>query len=300
MRTVSIIIPCYNEEKTIQLLLESILKQTFPTEQMEVVIADGLSEDNTLLKIQEFQNAHPDLIIKVVDNQKQIIPAALNAAISAAEGEIIIRLDAHSHPNAEYVETTIANLEAGLGNNVGGVWDIRPLNDSWIAASIARAAAHPFGVGGAQYRHTDYAQEVDTVPFGGFRKSLIDEIGGFDETLLTNEDYEFNTRIRKSGRKIWLDPKIRSVYYSRPNLRELAKQYWRYGYWKVKMLSRYPETIRWRQALPPLLVLSLLGLLFLSFFNFIACCLLVLEMVSYITILMAAGIQTSIIDKKLS
>ena len=103
---------------------------------------------------------------------------------------------------------------------------------------------------------------MDTVPFGAFRRSLIDKIGLFDETLLTNEDYEFNTRIRQSGGRVWLDPEIVTVYYARSTLRDLARQYWRYGYWKFRMLRRYPDTLRWRQALPPLFVASLIGLTF--------------------------------------
>jgi hypothetical protein len=151
-------------------------------------------------------------------------------------------------------------LDEKRGQNVGGVWEIRPGNDRWIARAIAAAAGHPIGVGDARYRFTDQAGYVDTVPFGAFKRDLLDRIGMFDETLLANEDYEFNARVRQSGGKIWLDPQIRSAYYARSNLRALAKQYWRYGYWKRQMLRRYPETLRWRQALPPLFVLGLIVL----------------------------------------
>ena len=140
---------------------------------------------------------------------------------------------------------------------MGGIWDIQPQGKGWQARAIAAAAAHPFAVGDAYYRFTRAAQEVDTLPFGAFRKSLIERIGAFDEDLLTNEDYEFNVRLRKSGGRIWLDPAIRSVYFARSNLLDLARQYWRYGFWKVRMLRRHPNTIRWRQSLPPLFVLSL-------------------------------------------
>ncbi len=129
-----------------------------------------------------------------------------------------------------------------------------------MARSIAVAAAHPLGVGDAHYRFTDQAQSVDTVPFGAFRRDLVKRIGGFDETLLTNEDYEFNVRVRQGGGKIWLDPKIRSTYFARPTFTALAQQYWRYGYWKGRMLIRYPGTLRWRQALPPLFVFGIIVL----------------------------------------
>ena len=296
---ISVIIPCYNEEKTIRLLLESLLKQTYPIQEMEVVIADGMSEDGTRKEIEGFQKSHPEFTVLVVDNHKRTIPAALNTAISAARGEIIVRLDAHSVPHRDYVERSAAGLEAGLGKNVGGVWEILPGADTWIAKSIAAAAAHPFGVGDAKYRYTDQASDVDTVPFGAFRKSLVDEIGSFDENLLSNEDYEFNARIRKSGGKIWLDPGIRAGYYSRPTLRSLARQYWRYGYWKVRMLRHYPETIRWRQAIPPLFVLCILGMGLLSIWLPLARWILGAVMVSYGSVLLISGTQIMLDKRKL-
>ena len=229
MLEISIIVPCYNEEKTILLLLNAILDQTYPIEQMEVVIADGLSSDNTRANINGFQAAHPVLVIRVVDNPERSIPSGLNKAIRAAKGELIIRLDAHSIPAPDYVERCQSALRLGLGDSVGGVWDIRPLDQSWQSRAIALAASHPLGVGDAHYRYSSTAQVVDTVPFGAFHRSWVDRIGYFDETLLTNEDYEFNVRLRKAGGRIWLDPSIRSVYFARSNLTELANQYWRYG-----------------------------------------------------------------------
>jgi glycosyltransferase involved in cell wall biosynthesis len=262
---VSIIVPCYNEQSTIRLLLEALCEQTYPRSDMEVIVADGLSTDGTREVIAAFQKDVPDLSVRIVENPNRYIPSALNRAIEAARGEIIVRFDGHSKPYPDYVENCIAAHRAGLGDNVGGVWEIRPGADTWIAKSIAVAAAHPLGVGDALYRHAKQAAEVDTVPFGSFRRTLIERLGFFDESLLTNEDYELNARIRKSGGKIWLDPSIRSVYFARATLWQLLRQYWRYGFWKWRMLRRYPDTLRWRQALPPLFVLSLVGLILLSF-----------------------------------
>ena len=134
----------------------------------------------------------------MVDNPKKNIPSGLNCGLKAAVGEYIVRLDAHSVPQVDYVERCISDLRAELGDNVGGVWQIEPGGPGWVAHSISAAAAHPFGVGDARYRYTTQAGLVDTVPFGAYRRDLIDQIGYFDETLLTNEDYEFNTRIRQA------------------------------------------------------------------------------------------------------
>ena len=297
MLLVSIIIPCYNEEATIRLLLEAIYRQTFPRKNLEVIIADGFSTDRTRVEIAAFQEENPDLIIRVVDNPKKIIPAALNRGLAAANGQYIVRLDAHSMPESNYVQLCIADLEAGLGENVGGVWEIRPGSNGWIARSIAKAASHPLGVGDALYRYTTQPSIVETVPFGAFRRDTFLRLGNFDESLLTNEDYEFNTRLRLQGGKIWLDPKIRSVYFSRPNLAALARQYWRYGYWKWRMLMRYPATLRWRQALPPLFTASLIILGLLSPWLWLARIGLGIEIGLYMLVLLISSFQVAVQQK---
>ena len=293
MPKVSVIVPCYNERSTIGLLLEAIRQQTFPRPDMEVLIADGMSTDGTRDAIAAFRIDFPELDVRVVDNTLRSIPLGVNRAIEASRGEIILRLDAHSRPYPDYIENSIKALEDGRGDNVGGVWEIHPGADTWIAKSIAVAAAHPLGVGDALYRHAKHAAQVDTVPFGSFKRELIGRIGLFDESLLANEDYEFNTRIRKAGGRIWLDPSIRSIYFARSTLQELARQYWRYGYWKWRMLRRYPDTLRWRQALPPLFVLSLLGLIVFSIFEPVGLFVLAGELLFYLLIMFLAGLQSA-------
>ena len=294
MPKVSVIVPCYNEQTTIRLLLEALRGQTFPRAEMEVVIADGMSQDGTRAEIAAFQRDFPDLEVRVVDNTRQTIPSGLNRAIEASRGGIIVRSDAHSKPYPDYVANSVRALEEGRGENVGGVWEILPGAQTWIAESIAVAAAHPLGVGDALYRHAKRAAYVDTVPFGSFRRELVEQIGPFNESLLTNEDYEFNTRVREAGGRIWLDPSIRSVYFARSTLSELMRQYRRYGFWKWKMLRRYPHTLRWRQALPPLFVLSLLGLALFSLFFPWARLALAGELLLYFSIMILAGLHSAV------
>jgi succinoglycan biosynthesis protein ExoA len=294
---VSIIVPCRNEQATIRQLLEAIHQQTYPHTDFEVVIADALSEDTTREQIGLFQKEHPEINVRVVENTVRTIPSGINRAIKASVGEIIIRMDAHSRPYPDYVEGCLSALDAGLGDNVGGVWEIKPGGRSWIAKSIAAAAAHPLGVGDAGYRIGAKASAVDTVPFGAFRRSLVDEVGLFDETLLSNEDYEFNARIRQSGGRVWLDPEIVTVYYARSTLMGLARQYWRYGYWKFRMLRRYPDTLRWRQALPPLFVASLILLLLMAWWPWTGW-LFILELTLYFMVLLLAGALLSLRQRK--
>jgi len=289
--SVSVIIPCRNEEKTIHLVLDAIHAQTYPRELQQVVIADGFSEDRTREQIESFKTSHPDLDVMVVNNPKRIIPAGLNAAILASSGDLIVRMDAHSIPNPDYVALCVDALERNVAQNVGGVWDIQPGSNSWIARSIAAAAGNPLAVGDASYRFTDKAAYVDTVPYGSYKRELFNQIGLFDETLLANEDYELNTRIIQSGGKIWLDPKIRCVYFARSSLRALSKQYYGYGYWKFQMLKRYPETLRWRQALPPAFILGLLLLLLAGIFWKPALILFAIALGLYLLVLLGVGIH---------
>jgi glycosyltransferase involved in cell wall biosynthesis len=295
----SIIVPCYNEAGTIHPLLDALYAQTYPRADMEVIIADGGSTDGTQSLIQTWVQDHPDLAVRVVENRARIIPAALNVAIRASGGTYIVRLDAHSRPEPNYVERAVVAIVEGRGQNVGGAWDIQPSSSHWIARSIAAAAGHPIGVGDARYRYSDQAGNVDTVPFGAFKRELIDQVGFFDETLLTNEDYEFNTRVRQAGGQIWFDPHIRSVYYARESLPALARQYWRYGYWKVQMLRRYPRTIRWRQAMPPVFVVGLILLALLAPFLAAARYVLAATVAIYAFILLMVGIQLGLRHKSL-
>jgi succinoglycan biosynthesis protein ExoA len=264
---VSVIVPCFNEEATIGLLLDAIAQQSLPLQDIEVILADGLSTDGTREVIEEFSQAHPELKIQVVDNTKRIIPAAINIALDHARGKVVVRLDAHSIPQRNYIQRCLEVLDETGAANVGGVWVIEPATNTWLARAIAEAASNPLGAGDARYRFGGASGEVDTVPFGAFQREWMDRVGRFDETLLTNEDYEYNYRIKQSGGLVWYDPSIRSVYFARDNLRSLMQQYLRYGYWKAVMVSRNPASIRWRQALPALfvlgtLVLGLLGIWF--------------------------------------
>ncbi|OGO27618.1 MAG: glycosyl transferase [Chloroflexi bacterium RBG_16_52_11] len=297
MPDVSIVVPCYNEQNTIGLLLTAIYQQSFDRLNMEVIIADGLSEDRTRENILQFQQAHPDISIKIVNNQRRTIPSGLNEGIRASGGEYIIRLDAHCVPQPDYIERCVEALSTGKGDNVGGVWEIQPGGPGWIPRSIAAASAHPLGVGDALYRLGGTAQVVDTVPFGSFKITLFDRIGLFNESLLTNEDYELNVRIRQAGGSVWLDPRIRSRYFARSSFNQLARQYWRYGFWKGRMIRRYPGTLRWRQLLPPLFITGLLVLSLFAIWNEGAGWLLLAVMGIYLIVLILAGIKLALFKR---
>ena len=142
---VSIVIPCYNEELHIADLLKAIDQQSLPAKEMEVIVADGLSTDGTRNELSRFAKEHPEMRIRIVDNPTRSIPAALNLAIETAQGEVIVRLDAHSIPDPDYVELSLDALREFGAANVGGIWRIKPSRPTWIARSIAAAGAHLAG-----------------------------------------------------------------------------------------------------------------------------------------------------------
>ncbi|HEX8455712.1 MAG TPA: glycosyltransferase family 2 protein [Pyrinomonadaceae bacterium] len=258
---VSIVIPCFNEERYIYKVLENLAGQ-YPSGRFEIIVVDGRSTDETRTRVADFKRAYSSLPVRLVDNPARNIPAGVNLGIEAARGDVIVRMDAHSIPSANYVRRCVEQLDTVADVSVVGMpWRIRPGAETRAARAIALAVAHPFGIGDAKYRLPDTAatEFVDTVPFGVFRKSLWQEVGGFNEALLANEDYDFHYRIRERGGRILLDTAGHSLYFARPTIRELARQYVRYGTWKARMVRLHPRSLRWRHLVAPAFVAGLLA-----------------------------------------
>ena len=290
---VSVIVPCYNEAATIKGLLQGLSEQSFDLEQLEVVIADGGSTDGTVDVIEEFRKQHPELELRVIHNPNQTIPAGLNKAISEANGSTIVRLDAHSRPNVDYIQRSMEILGATQVANVGGMWQIRASDDGMMSRSIATAAASWLGAGDARYRVGGEAGPVDTVPFGVYPREWLEKVGPFDETLLTNEDYEYNYRLRQAGGVVWFDPRIRSVYFARESINALLRQYARYGFWKSRMLLKHPGSLRLRQLIPGAFVSTVLILAIVSLFSAGAWPLLATVLGIYIAAVLTAGVYSA-------
>lgn len=291
---VSIVIPCLNEERFIRAVLESLAHQYEPG-CFEILIVDGISSDRTREVIAGFSGDNPRVAVTVIDNPDRDIPKALNLGINAATGDIIVRMDAHSIPSSGYVRRCVNLLTQGDAAVVGMPWKICAGSDSLMARGIALAVAHPFGIGDAKYRlNVAAAEYVDTVPFGAFKKSLWQRLGGFNEKLLANEDYDFNYRVRKDGGLILLDAAEHCDYVARATLGDLAKQYWRYGGWKAQMVKLQPASLRWRHLVAPAFVASLVITALTSILWWPASLLFLAAMGSYALLAILCSLQIAV------
>jgi succinoglycan biosynthesis protein ExoA len=260
---VTIVMPVRNEAEFIERSLRSIFEQDYPHSAIEVVIADGMSVDDTRRLIGNSRML-TDIPITVIDNPERIAPCALNRAISVSNGSVIIRVDGHCEIASDYVTNCVHYLGSGEVDGVGG--PIETLAETQKSEAIAITMSSKFGVGGSAFRTIkDREFEVDTVAFPGYKREIFRRLGGFNEELVRNQDDEFNYRIRENGGKILLSPKIRSRYYSRGNFGSLWNQYFQYGYWKVRVFQLHPRQMSLRQFVPAALILSLLVCLVAGF-----------------------------------
>jgi succinoglycan biosynthesis protein ExoA len=289
--TVSVVIPCYNEERFIGKALEQLAHQ-YESDRYEIIVVDGMSDDNSREVIEDFKRRRQDLSVSLVENPARNIPTALNLGIAAAKGNIIARMDAHAVPSNGYIRRCVEVLQTGTAGAVGMPCMVRAGADTLVARAVAAAVSHPFGIGDAKYRlgaGGPPQEPVDTVAFACFRKSLWTELGGYNESLHTNEDYDFNYRVRQSGRQVILDRAGHCDYFARTTLKALASQYFRYGGWKAEMILIHPRSIRLRHLVAPVFVVSLLVLGIVGIVWKYAWWVLLVEVAAYLVAALAAG-----------
>lgn len=252
---VAIVIPTLNEERFISRCLNSIIKQTYEFEKMDVMIIDGGSNDKTKDIVAEYQKSHQN--IRFIENKKKIQSVAFNIGFKKSTAPYIIRLDAHAEYDSKYISLCIENLKQDeKRGNVGGRWNILPFNQSIWAQTNAILNHSRFGIGGAAFRVSNEAHNTDSVPFGAFPRKIIEKIGGMREDLPRGEDNEYNSRIRKAGYKIFFDPNIISSYFARPTLGASCKQMYANGNSIGYLYYIDREAIGIRHLVPLLFVVS--------------------------------------------
>jgi succinoglycan biosynthesis protein ExoA len=243
---VSVVVPCRNEIQHIRAFLDCVFRQELGQIEMEVLVADGRSDDGTRLVLGESKKKFAAL--RVLDNPEQIVSTALNRAIREAKGEIIIRMDAHTTYAPDYVRTCVEVLHETNADNVGG--PVLTRADGYLPRAIAYTYETPFARGGIKYRDSRYEGPVDTVAYGCWRKSTLERVGMFDETMVRSQDFELNVRIVSRGGTVWRSPKIASWYWPRASLSGLFRQYFQYGFWKVAVIRKHRGLASRRNLVP--------------------------------------------------
>jgi glycosyltransferase involved in cell wall biosynthesis len=264
---VSIVIPCRNEEQYMARCLDSILGQDYPDHLIEVLVADGKSNDGTVGIVDSYHRAYPG--IQLLSNEKQTTSYGLNLGIKHARGGIIIILGAHAELFPDYVTQCLAAFSNSddIGCT-GGV--LENVYESGTAEIIGLAMSSVFGVGNAHFRTGSKEGSVDTVAFGAYKRIVFDKAGLFDEELIRCQDDEFNFRVLKAGFQIFLSSKIKCRYFVRGSFQKLWRQYYQYGYWKVYANKKNNTITTSRQLVPLFFVLYLMGgILFSVFFPFL-------------------------------
>ncbi len=257
---VSLILPIRNEAEFIEGTLRALATQTYDKRHFEVIVADGASEDNTKNIVKQFAVSHPTVRIRLIDNPGRIYSTGFNLGLQSSLGDAVIFTSGHTELSPDYVKECAHYLQTTDAACVGGISITKGTNKG--AQMVTLAMGSRFGLGGAAFRvvRNQQIRQVETVAYGAYRRSVFDLIGGLDEELIRNQDDEFNYRLRRAGGKILLIPSITATYYSpRSDLKQLWKQYFEFGYWKVRVMQKHPRQMSPRQFVPPIFITSLIA-----------------------------------------
>jgi len=258
--TVTILMPIRNESEFIERSLKAVLDQDYPPHLMEIVVVDGQSTDETRKLIDQMLKECPTnslLDFKILENPQRITPVAMNIGINNSVGDVVILVGGHTEIDATYVSASISALRQSGADCVGG--PLQTVGATTIARAIAAAQGSKFGVGGVSFRDENaVAGYVDTVAFGAYPRTVFEQIGLFDDELVRNQDDELNFRLTQNGGKIWLDPSIKVIYFSRASLSRLWKQYYEYGLYKVRVIQKRGAVPALRHLVPSMFVSALI------------------------------------------
>jgi glycosyltransferase involved in cell wall biosynthesis len=258
---VTVIMPVRNEQKEISQSLGSVLAQDYPADRFEVLVADGMSDDSTRAIVGEITRRDPR--VRLVDNQAGIMAAGFNTALTFARGEIIVLLGGHSEMAVDFVRESVTLLrqrpEAWC---VGG--PILHVAHSLFGKAVAVAMSHRLGVGNASHHFASYEGYAEGAPFPTLWRWVFERVGTLDERLVRNQDDEFYYRIRQAGGKVYISPRIRYTYFVRERIRQLFRQYFQYGFWRIPVMKKHQRPTTMRQVVPSLFYLTCICLIMIG------------------------------------
>ena len=297
---ITVICPIYNEEKYIARCIESIMEQDYPKEDMEVLFVDGMSTDRTREIIREYLSHCPYL--RVLDNPQRIVPYAMNKGIEAANGEVIIRIDAHTSYERNYFSALVRRLYELEADDIGAVCKTDVLNKTPKTLAIREVLSNRFGVGNSVFRTgVDKVMEVDTVPFGCWRREVFDKYGLYDARLVRNQDIELSKRILRGGGKIFIVPDTFCTYYARETYRALSRNNYQNGKWNILTVyyTKQFSSLSLRHFVPMAFVLSFVLPPLASIIWLPLIWVAVASLLAYLLALTAVSVRLAV-DKKLN
>lgn len=254
---ISIILPVYNEKLYISRTIDSLLNQ-ITSFSYEIIIVDGMSTDGTRKIIKNKISQSPKINIKLINNKKKFVSFGFNIGLTNSKGDIIIRVDGHSKLDKYYIQNSILVLKEVNADCVGGATEHQ--SNTFIGSIITKAQTSNFGTGGVMFRkNINKGMYTDTLAFGAYKREVFNKIGGYDEELVRNQDDEFNFRLIQSGGRIWIDPRIKSIYFNRNSIFKLAKQYFQYGFYKLFVIRKRNGIASVRHIIPGIFVLGLIS-----------------------------------------
>lgn len=259
--TVSIILPCYNEARYIKQCLESVIAGNYPREKLEILVIDGISTDGTRDILEKFTDDHPN--IRIIDNPKRIKPIALNLGIHEANGDVLMRMDAHAKYPTNYISGLVRHLLTYDVVNVGGIRRNVATSNTILARALANLMTHRFGVGDAKhYTGIDSPEYTNIVFLFCVRATLFEQMGSFIPELIRGQDREFNLRVISAGHKMLLTPEVCCDYYVRDKLRGFFSWAFEGGVtpFRINNYAKF-STISWRNLIPPLFVAGIISAL---------------------------------------
>ena len=278
IKKISVVAPIRNEGSNVEHFVSDLAAQDFPGS-IEVLVADGISDDGSAERLRQAAWA-AGLNVRVLENPAGWVSQGLNACIREADGDLIVRLDCHSRYPADYLRRCAELSERTGAWNVGG--RLVPTGTTPTERAVACAMDSPFGgIGWTRATTEAVRRDSDTVTYGAFRPETFERVGLFDESLLRNQDDEFTLRIRRAGGRVLLDSRIRVEYTPRGSYRGVFRQYFDYGFWKVKVMRKHRQVLSGRSLVPPLFVASLIVLVPLALFFPWARIVLALELLAY-------------------
>jgi glycosyltransferase involved in cell wall biosynthesis len=291
VESVTIVLPCRNEETRIEACLDSLLRFTgLEGVHWEIWVFDGASEDGTARIVQDYAAKEPRVFYFL--NELRLQGLAVNQALSENPGEFLLWLGAHTEYPPDYLARLLETARRVNADIVGGAMDTRAGGEGYGAAVVQALTTHRFGVGDSGFRTGAVEGPTDTVPFALYRREVFDMVGRFDERLERAQDYEFNRRVTAAGGKVWLNPEIKSVYYNQASFGAfIKKQIGLEAPYNVYLGYLAPHAFAWRHWVTGCFVLGVIGGVALSpFINWMRWAFLAV-MALYMLLALGAAVQ---------